>query len=59
MTDEDIKRKALFNDVARQMRDGLDQLMAEQALLASYAKVRYDAFVKAGFTPDQAIQLCR
>lgn len=58
-TEEDSKRKALFNELARQTRDNNDQFIAEQNLLAASAKVRFDAFVKAGFTPDQAIQLIK
>jgi hypothetical protein len=58
---EDVKRRALFAEMARQMAspEGLESMMMEQAIMARVTKVRYDAYVKAGFTPEQAIQLCR
>ena len=59
MTEEQVKRKALLNSLIAQLTNNLEDTMTEAALLARYAKVRYDAFVKAGFTPDQAVQLCK
>lgn len=58
--DKEVARRALFNDVASKLSgDALDQFMAEQAVLARYTKLRYDAFLKAGFTPEQAINLVK
>lgn len=29
------------------------------ALLAEYRKIDYDAYIKQGFTPEQALELCK
>jgi hypothetical protein len=55
--DIEVKRKALFDRALKEMND--EQFEFEQAILARYAKARFDQFVKAGFTPEQAIQLCK
>lgn len=59
MTEDEVKRRAAFAELARLLGEDCDRFAMEQAVLARYQKARFDAYVKAGFTPEQAIQLCK
>ena len=51
-----IELKLAIQNIANRDHEQFAQLCA---LMARDAKVRFDAYVKAGFTEQQAIQLCK
>lgn len=57
--DKQVRANASFAASAQTLLGDWDQFLSEQALLARIKKATFDAYVKAGFTVDQAIQLCR
>lgn len=60
MNDDQMKARKACEELSQMMSgDNLDQTLMQFAILARATKLRYEAFLKAGFTPDQAIQLCK
>ena len=49
------KNLAAFQAALREIED--PDFGKRQLAIAKYQKSRYDAFIKVGFTPEQAIQL--
>lgn len=57
--EKEVERKNGINKMVLALGSEIDQTMMELALAARFTKLRYDQFLKAGFTPEQAIQLCK
>lgn len=57
--DEDVRRTAAFQHTARLVSDNMEHMTREHELIARVAKIKFDAYVKAGFTTDQAVQLVK
>lgn len=54
---EEAKRAALAQDIKKMEESWVMQLQI-MALRARIAKAKYDALVKAGFEPAQALKIC-
>lgn len=52
---ENKEFKSCIEKMKRQMADQFEF----DALLAKIAKSKYNEFIKAGFTPEQALELCK
>ena len=49
------ERSALNETMRRDL--GAPEMLESMRLLARHSKMRFDAYVEAGFTPDQALRL--
>ena len=55
MSDQDRVRSA---QALKKLRDYMPLLLEHIQIQARLIKAKYDELVKAGFTPEQALQLC-
>jgi hypothetical protein len=56
MTDQERVKSA---QALRQLRDDMPLLLEHVALQAQITKAKFDQLVKNGFTPEQALVLCK
>ena len=56
---ENKEQKDVVRDALEKIRQNLDAAIELQASLAIIAKARYDALLKVGFTPKEALEICR
>ena len=57
-----FKGKAKKNELKEAMRkfqEEMPNILENMALIANLTKAKYDSLVKEGFTPTQAIELCK
>ena len=61
MIDDDKrdKQRVSLAQMVRQIRDEMPLQIELAHVQASLVKARYDAFVRVGFTPGQALFLCK
>ena len=55
MMEPEIKRA----EALKELRAALPQMMETASLIAQYRRTQFQAYVKAGFTEAQAIELCK
>lgn len=46
-------------DEIRRLKANLDNILESQAILAQITRSKYDALIAQGFTPAQALELCK
>lgn len=54
----DKRTQATLTEI-RKLRDALPVIIAGQQALAEVTRARYLALIEQGFTPDQALTLCK
>lgn len=48
-----------FREELRRLQASLDSVLAAQSCLAKVTRAKYDALISEGFTPAQAVELCK
>lgn len=51
-------KAAELSDAIKELRDGFDLRVELWQQLAHETKAKFDAYIAAGFTPEQALKLC-
>ena len=51
-------RGKTLSDARAHVRSQMPEIIESFAITAEIRKASYDAHIKAGFTPDQALELC-
>lgn len=57
--DKRDKERVNLAQLIRNIRDEMPMQIELQQVHARLTKAKYDALVREGFTPEQAIQLCK